>query len=105
MASKLVDGVEAERIGLANRVAAADALDAATEQLAGELLACAPFAVGLAKEVLDGAARQPLARSLERELAAQVRCADSPQFAEALRALAAHREPDAPDAHSRHDAR
>ncbi|MEA2144016.1 MAG: 2-(1,2-epoxy,2-dihydrophenyl)acetyl-CoA isomerase, partial [Solirubrobacteraceae bacterium] len=31
MASKLVDGTEAERIGLVNRVAPADALDAATE--------------------------------------------------------------------------
>ncbi|MGH9272254.1 MAG: crotonase/enoyl-CoA hydratase family protein, partial [Ilumatobacteraceae bacterium] len=44
-----VDGVEAERIGLVNRVAAADELDAATEALVGELLACAPLAVGLAK--------------------------------------------------------
>jgi enoyl-CoA hydratase/carnithine racemase len=33
MASKLINGTEAERIGLVNRVAPADELDAATEQL------------------------------------------------------------------------
>ena len=53
MASKVIDGTEAERIGLVNRVAAAAQLDAATAQLAGELLACAPLAVGLAKGVLE----------------------------------------------------
>lgn len=49
MAAKVIDGTEAERIGLVNRVAAADELDVATAQLAGELLACAPLAAGLAK--------------------------------------------------------
>jgi len=45
MTSKLVDGAEAERIGLVNRVAPAAELDAATEALAAELLLCAPLAV------------------------------------------------------------
>ena len=45
MASKVVDGTEAERIGLVNRVAPAAGLDAATQALADELLACAPLAV------------------------------------------------------------
>ena len=61
MTSKLIDGTEAERIGLVNRVAPADELDAATEQLVDELLACAPTAVGLAKRVID-ARRQAGAR-------------------------------------------
>ena len=61
MASKLIDGTEAERIGLVNRVAPAGELDAATEQLADELLACAPLAVGLAKGVLNAAGRPALA--------------------------------------------
>src|SRR5919201_1949970 len=61
MASKLIDGVEAERIGLVNRVAPADDLDATTEQLVDELLACAPLAVGLAKRVMDASARPALA--------------------------------------------
>ena len=62
MASKVIDGTEAERIGLVNRVAPPEGLDAATAQLAGELLACAPLAVGLAKGVLNAAARPALAR-------------------------------------------
>src|SRR4051812_16166310 len=52
MAGKLVDGREAFRIGFANRIAPAEELDAATDQLVNELLACAPRAVGLAKRLL-----------------------------------------------------
>src|ERR671916_906733 len=42
MTGKLIDGTEAERIGLATRVAPAEELDGAVAQLADELLACAP---------------------------------------------------------------
>jgi enoyl-CoA hydratase/carnithine racemase len=93
MASKLVDGREAERIGLVNRVAPAAELDAATEQLTGELLACAPLAVGLAKRVLDAAAMPALAATLEQELTAQQLCVASADFAEGTRALSERREP------------
>ncbi|HEV2060573.1 MAG TPA: enoyl-CoA hydratase/isomerase family protein [Solirubrobacteraceae bacterium] len=93
MASKLIDGTEAERIGLVNRVAPADALDAATAQLADELLSCAPLAVGLAKGVLNAAARPSLAGTLEQELAAQRLCATSDDFREATRALGEGRPP------------
>ena len=93
LASKLVDGTEAERIGLVNRVAPADALDAATAQLAEELLACAPLAVGLAKGVLNAAARPGLAGTLEQELAAQTLCATSDDFREAVQALGERRPP------------
>jgi enoyl-CoA hydratase/carnithine racemase len=47
MASKTIDGTEAEHIGLVNRAAPAQELDAATDKLVEELLACAPVAVGL----------------------------------------------------------
>lgn len=93
MASKIVDGTEAERIGLVNRVAPADALEAATGQLADELLACGPLAVGLAKGVLNSAARPNLAGTLEQELAAQELCATSEDFREATRALGERRPP------------
>ena len=87
MASKIVDGTEAERIGLVNRVAPPDQLDAATAQLTGELLACAPLAVGLAKQILNAAARPALAGTLEQEVTAQELCATSDDFREATLAL------------------
>src|SRR5918992_1691409 len=71
MTGKPIDGREAHRIGFANRVAPADDLDAATEALCNELLACAPLAVGLAKRVMDAAAKPALSIPLEQEVAAQ----------------------------------
>jgi enoyl-CoA hydratase/carnithine racemase len=93
MASKLIDGTEAERIGLVNRVAPAEELDAATDALVGELLACAPVAVGLAKRVLDAAAKPALAQTLEQEVTAQEICARSEDFGEGTRAFAEKRQP------------
>jgi enoyl-CoA hydratase/carnithine racemase len=53
----MIGAEEAERIGLVNRVAPPEELEAATRALCDELLACAPVAVGLAKCVLDASAR------------------------------------------------
>jgi enoyl-CoA hydratase/carnithine racemase len=94
MASKLIDGTEAERIGLVNRVAPADELDAATDQLVGELLACAPRAVALAKRLLDSVAKPTLSATLEQEVIAQELCARTEDFAEASRAFAEKRQPE-----------
>jgi enoyl-CoA hydratase/carnithine racemase len=93
MTGKLIGAEEAERIGLATRVAAADELDAAVQQLADELLACAPVAVGLAKRVMDASARPALAATLELEVLSQERCAASADFAEGVRAFAEKRQP------------
>jgi enoyl-CoA hydratase/carnithine racemase len=93
MTSKLIDGVEAERIGLVNRVGAAEELDDICVKLVDELLACAPTAVGLAKRVIDGAAKPALAASLEHEVTVQQICAESEDFAEGTRAFAEKRQP------------
>ena len=94
MTAKLVDGVEAERIGLVNRVAPAEELEAATQQLVDELLACAPVAVGHAKRVMDASARPALAATLEQEVTVQELCARSDDYAEGARALAEKRQPE-----------
>jgi enoyl-CoA hydratase/carnithine racemase len=94
MTGKLVDGREAYRIGLANRIAPADQLDQATEQLANELLACAPRAVALAKRLVDTVAKPDYANSLDREGEAQAELAASEDFAEGARAFLEKRPPE-----------
>ncbi len=94
MTGKVIDGREAHRIGFANRIAPAAELDALTEGLANELLACAPRAVGLAKRVIDAAAKPALSVTLEQEVAAQESLAASEDFAEGARAFFEKRDPD-----------
>ena len=94
MTGKVIDGREAHRIGFANRIAAADELSAATDAFANELLASAPRAVGLAKRVMDAAAKPALAVTLEQEVAAQETLAASEDFAEGARAFFEKRDPD-----------
>jgi enoyl-CoA hydratase/carnithine racemase len=93
MTGKLIDGAEAERIGLANRAAPADELDAAVQALVDELLACAPVAIGLAKRVMDASAKPALATTLELEAAMQERCAATSDFAEGAAAFREKRQP------------
>jgi enoyl-CoA hydratase/carnithine racemase len=74
MTGRLIGAEEAERIGLANRVAPADELEQATQALVDELLAGSPIAVGRAKRVIDAAAKPALAQTLEQEVTAQEVC-------------------------------
>jgi enoyl-CoA hydratase/carnithine racemase len=94
MTGRLIDAREAQRIGFANRVAPASELDTAVEGLAAELLVCAPLAVGLAKRVMDAAAKPALAATLEQEVLAQEMLAASDDFAEGARAFLEKRDPE-----------
>jgi enoyl-CoA hydratase/carnithine racemase len=93
MTGRMIGGEEAERIGLANRVAPAAELDAVTGALTDELLACAPVAVGLAKRLMDASARPALSATLELEVAMQERCAATADFTEGARAFREKRQP------------
>ena len=94
MTGKLIGAEEAERIGLVNRVAPPEELDAAVDALVGELLAGAPVAVGLAKRVLDASARPALSATLELEVALQEICARTADFAEGASAMRERRQPE-----------
>lgn len=94
LTGKVIDGREAHRIGFANRIAPADDLGATTDALCDELLKCAPIAVGLAKRVIDSAAKPALAQTLEQEVTAQSVCAASADFAEGAGAFKEKREPE-----------
>jgi enoyl-CoA hydratase/carnithine racemase len=94
MTGRVIDGREAHRIGFANRIAPGAELDATCEALCNELLACAPLAVGLAKRVMDSAAKPALAATLEQEVMAQQILAGSADFAEGARAFLEKRDPE-----------
>jgi enoyl-CoA hydratase/carnithine racemase len=94
MTGKMINGDEAERIGLVNRTATIDKLGPETQQLIDELLACAPVAVGLAKRVMDASARPALAATLELEVAMQEVCARSEDYAEGAKAFQEKRQPE-----------
>jgi enoyl-CoA hydratase/carnithine racemase len=94
MTGKAIDGREAYRVGFANRIAPPEELDGVTEQLANELLACAPHAVGLSKRIMDTAAKPAFGETLRQEGEAQAYLAGTEDFAEGTRAFREKRDPE-----------
>jgi enoyl-CoA hydratase/carnithine racemase len=94
MTGKVIDGREAYRIGFANRIAPSEELEAVSRAFADELRTCAPRAVGMAKRIMDAAAKPALALTLEQEVAAQEVLAASDDFAEGARAFFEKRNPE-----------
>lgn len=91
LTGRVIGAADAERFGLANRVAAD--VEAATHELVYEVLGCAPVAVGLAKRLIDASARPTLSTTLELEVAAQEQCLRTEDVREGVQAAAERRAP------------
>jgi enoyl-CoA hydratase/carnithine racemase len=88
-----ISAAEAERIGLYNRVVAADQLAETTREFAERLAQGPAFAIGKTKEMLDREATMYLEAALECEAQAQAICMQHSDYREAYEAFVAKRTP------------
>ena len=88
-----ISAAEAERIGLYNRVVAADELAEATRKMAERLARGPAFALAMTKEMLNREMETSLDTALEWEAQAQATCMQHPDYREAYEAFVAKREP------------
>jgi 2-(1,2-epoxy-1,2-dihydrophenyl)acetyl-CoA isomerase len=84
---------EAQRVGLANRVVPADALDQEAETYARTLVASPPIPVSLTKSLINRAPETPLEASLEQQSQAQAACVETEDHREAVEAYLEKRTP------------
>jgi enoyl-CoA hydratase/carnithine racemase len=89
---EFVTAVEAERIGLYNRVVPPAELHAETRKFAEKLARGPSFALGKTKEMLNRELHMDLAAALESEAQAQAICMQHPDYREAYEAFVARRE-------------
>ena len=91
---EVIDAAEALRIGLANRMVAAEELDAAAAQLARRLAAQPPIAVRGARRAIDAAWYRGPEESFRVALEEQTRCLASADFKEGRQAMLDGRSPE-----------
>lgn len=88
-----ISAAEAERIGLYNRVVAAEELAETTREFAERLARGPAFAIAKTKELLDREANMSLDAALECEAQAQAICMQHPDYREAYDAFVGKRAP------------
>jgi enoyl-CoA hydratase/carnithine racemase len=91
--AEVIDASEAERVGIVNRVVAADQLDDAVDTVVARLLQMAPIALTQTKHLLDQAFTVTFAEAVEAEAAAQVVNLSSADAREAVKAFMEKRNP------------
>jgi len=88
-----IDAAEAERLGIVNQVVAPEDLESATLQLAERLRAAPPIALAAAKHAVYMSEVAELEEMLRYETEAQLRCFESDDGLEGVRAFLEKREP------------
>jgi enoyl-CoA hydratase/carnithine racemase len=88
-----IDADEAARLGIVNQVVAPEELEAATLQLAERLRAAPPIALAAAKHAVYLSQAAELEEMLRYETEAQLRCFESEDGHEGVRAFLEKREP------------
>jgi len=88
-----IDASEAARLSLVNQVVAPEDLEAATQQLADRLRAAPPIALAAAKQAVYASQAADLDEMLRYETEAQLRCFESEDGREGVRAFIEKREP------------
>jgi 2-(1,2-epoxy-1,2-dihydrophenyl)acetyl-CoA isomerase len=91
--AEVISAADAERIGIVNRVVAADELDATVDELVARLLKMAPVALSQTKHLLDQAFSVTFADAVEAEAVAQVLNLTTADAREAMRAFMEKRDP------------
>jgi 2-(1,2-epoxy-1,2-dihydrophenyl)acetyl-CoA isomerase len=88
-----IDAAEAMRLGILNQVVAPEGLESATLELAARLRAAPPIALAAAKHAVYMSQASELEEMLRYETEAQLRCFDSDDGHEGVRAFLEKREP------------
>jgi enoyl-CoA hydratase/carnithine racemase len=88
-----IDAAEAARLGIVNQVVAPEELEGATLQLAERLRAAPPIALAAAKHAVYMSEAAELEEMLRYETEAQLRCFESDDGHEGVRAFLEKREP------------
>jgi enoyl-CoA hydratase len=91
--SRILDGAEAARIGLANRAVAPDRVVPDSRALAQEIAACAPLAVRSLKQALERSAGATLEDQLSFEASEQAVHFESEDVHEGIAAVRGKRDP------------
>jgi enoyl-CoA hydratase len=93
LTGRILDGAEAERIGLVNRCVARDAVVEVALEMAGAIAAAAPLAVRATKRALARSLDVSLDEQLDFEAEQQAICYQSADLEEGLRAARERRRP------------
>jgi 2-(1,2-epoxy-1,2-dihydrophenyl)acetyl-CoA isomerase len=88
-----IDGVEAHRIGLVDRLVETDAIRSTAHELAREIAGSAPLAVRSIRATMRASLLADLQAALDHEKAEQDRLRKSADFREGIKANAERREP------------